>query len=76
MFQGVLTMHGGYVPPPIIKLEPGDTLVVSSQKRMTDHHMKGVVDGFKNLYPNHRVVLLCQMSLSVVRNESSPLTND
>ena len=72
MFCGTLTLTGGYVPPPVIKLEPNDTIVISSQKPMTTKaDVRVIQEGFKKLYPDHRIVVLSGLSLSVIREEES-----
>jgi hypothetical protein len=39
MFQGILTITGGHFPPPILKIQPGDVIIIQSPHRLSREHM-------------------------------------
>jgi hypothetical protein len=53
-----LTLSGGYVPPPILKIEPGDVLIVQSPRRLNRQQIDVIGQGFKAIFPNHQIVVL------------------
>lgn len=57
MFCGTLTITGGHVPPPILKIEPGDVVVIQCPCKLTQEFMTTLREKTKELFPGHRVVV-------------------
>jgi hypothetical protein len=52
-----LNLTGGHVPPPVLKIEPGDVIVVSSPHRMNEQFMQTLLGKTKQLFPGHHIVV-------------------
>jgi hypothetical protein len=52
----------------VLRLEPGDSLVLTAKERLSIKQMNEIRDKFAELYPGHRVIILTAgMELSIVR---------
>lgn len=57
MFQGTLTITGGHFPPPILKIQPGDVIIIQSPHRLSRWDMDYIGSNTKKLFPDHKVIV-------------------
>lgn len=73
MFHGTLTLTGGHCPPPILKIQPGDIIIVQSPHQLPREHMDHIGSNTKKLFPDHKVIVFGGgIHLEVAREENLP----
>ncbi len=71
-FTGHLTLTGGHVPPPILKIEPGDVIVAQSPIDLNKEEMTRIQHGLKALFPDHGIAVFANgLHLAVSRADPS-----
>lgn len=72
MFTGSLTIHGGHLPPPVLRIEPGDTIVISTPDRHPREYIEAMKRNGSKAFPGHKIIVLSAgTTISTIRDHSS-----
>jgi hypothetical protein len=69
MFTGTLSLSTGHIPPPVLKIEPGDVIIFSSPHSLTPEAMKQIQQGGRKSFPGCPVMVLADgLTITTARN--------
>ena len=69
-FIGTISITSGHIPPPVLKIEPGDIIIISSPHALRDADVRAIQQQTKKLFPGHEpVVLSNSLTLSTAREK-------
>lgn len=66
-----LTMSGGYVPPPVLKIEPGDIIAIQMPEKLNIRDATELGEHMKSVFKSNTVVVLSNGShIKAIRPEA------